>query len=194
MTAPTNPTAVSSLAQVIAGHTRGLTLVPPAHLQFWLPDLTVPPGWVGRTVGDAPATRILLRRLGDGHDWDGCEVLKLYRVPGAIPEPMVLDNADRILRDSGATEIRTHRVDTPARYGVIAVRTSGALGAGAHKVRSHFHYYVVNTAAGGALIEQAILIGADVGIVLGREVADLTDDLYRSLLASIDRAPRPSDS
>ena len=194
MTAPTNPTAVSSLAQVIAGHTGGVMRVPAAHLQFWLPDLTVPPCWVGRTVSGAYVTRILLRRLGDGHDWDGCEVIKLYRVPGAVPEPMVLDNADRILRDSGASEIRTRRVDTPARYGVIAVRTSGTLGAGAHKVHSHFHYYMVNTAAGGALIEQAILIGADVGLVLGREVADLTDDLYRSLLTSIDRATRPSDS
>jgi hypothetical protein len=194
MTAPTNPAAVPSLAQWIAGHTAGLTLVPPAHLQFWLPDLTVPHGWVGRTVSGAPVTRILLRRLGDGHDWDGCEVLKLYRAPGAVPETMVLNNADRILRDSGATEIRTQRVDTPARYGVIAVRTSGALGAGARKVHSHFHYYMVNTAAGGALIEQAILIGADVGLVLGREVADLTDELYRSLLTSIDRAPRSSPS
>jgi hypothetical protein len=151
-------------------------------------------GLGGGTVSGTPVTRILLRRLGDGQDWDGCEVLKLYRVPGVVPETVVLDTADRILRDSGATEIRTHRVDTPAHYRVIAVRSSGDLGAGARKVHGHFHYYVVNTAAGCALIEQTILIGADVGLALGREVADLTDDLYRSLLTSIDRARRPSDS
>jgi hypothetical protein len=194
MTAPTNPTAVPSLAQVIAAHTGGLIIVPPADLQLWLPDLTAPPGWVRSTVSGASATRILLRRLGDGQAWDGCEVLNLHRVPGAVPETMVLNHADRVLRDSGATEIRTHRVDTPVGCGVIAVRTSGALGVGARKVHSHFHYYVVSTAAGGALIEQTILIGADVGLVLGGEVADLTDDLYRSLLTSIDRARRPSDS
>ena len=93
MTAPTNPTAAPSLAQVIAAHTGGLIPVPPADLQLWLPDLTVPPGWVGGTVSGARVTRILLRRLGDGHDWDGCEVLKLHRVPGAVGETMVLNNA-----------------------------------------------------------------------------------------------------
>lgn len=194
MTAPTNPTAVPSLAQVIAAHTGGLIPVPPADLQLWLPDLTLPPGWVGGTVSGARATRILLRRLGDGHDWDGCEVLNLHRVPGAVGETMVLNNADRVLRDSGATEIRTHRVDSPLGYGVTAVRASGALGVGARKVHSHFHYFMVNTAAGGALIEQTIFIGADARSVLAHEVADLTDDLYRSLLTSIDRARRPSDS
>jgi hypothetical protein len=192
MTAPTNPTVVSSFAQVIAAHTGGLIHVPPADLQLWLPDLTVPQGWLGGTVSGARVTRILLRRLGDGHDWDGCEVLNLYRVPGAIPEAMVLNNADRILRDSGATEVRTHKVDRPAHSGLIAVRSSGDLGAGAHKVHSHFHYYVVNTAAGGALIEQVIFTGADVSLVLGREVTDLTENLYCSLLSSIDRA-RPSN-
>ena len=54
--------------------------------------------------------------------------------------------------------------------------------------------YMVNTAAGGALIEQTIFIGANARSVLAHEVADLTDDLYRSLLTSIDsRARRPSD-
>jgi len=192
MTAPTNPTVLSSFAQLIAGHTGDVIPVPPAELQSWLPDLTVPPGWADATVSGAPVTRILLRRLGDGQDWDGCEVLKLCRVPGVVPETVVFDTADRVLRDSGATEIRTHRVDTPAHYGVIAVRSSGALGAGARKVHSHFHHYVVNTAAGCGLIEQTILIGAGVGLALGREVADLTENLYRSLLTSIARASNPS--
>lgn len=115
-------------------------------------------------------------------------------MPGVVPETVLLNSADRIVRDSGATEIRTHRVDTPAHYGVIAVRSSGVLGAGAHKVHSHFHCYVVNTDAGGALIEQAILIGAGVGLTLAREMAYLTADIYRSLLTSIDRASRPPDS
>jgi hypothetical protein len=194
MTAPSNPIVVSSFAHVIAGCTGGLTLVPPADLRLWLPDLTVPQGWVRGTDSGARVTRFLLRRLGDGRDWDGCEVLKLYRVPGVVPETVVLETADRILRDSGATDIRTHRVDIPAHNGLIGVRSSGDLGAGPRRVHSYFHYYMVKTAASYALIEQTILIGADVGLVLGREVADLTDDIYRSLLTSIDRVRRPSDS
>jgi hypothetical protein len=73
--------------------------------------------------------------------------------------------------------IQTLRVDTPPRYGLIATRSSGRLRVGARTVYSQYSYYAVNTAAGGALIE------------LSGEVAELTDNLYRALLASIDRAP-----
>jgi hypothetical protein len=194
MTAPFNPSAVSSLAEVIAVQTGGLTFVPPAHLRLWLPELTVPQGWAAGTVNDATATRILMRRLGSANHWDGCEVLNLYRVSGTVPGTVVLNNADRILRDSGANDIRTYRIDTPSRYGMIATRSSGTLHAGARAVHSHFLHYVINTAAGGALIEQTIAVGADVHPVLAREVADLTENLYRSLLTSIDRAPRPPTS
>jgi hypothetical protein len=192
MTAPFNSSAVSSLAQVIAEQIGGLTFVPPEHLRLWLPDLTVPDGWAPSAVNGATVTRTLTRRLGSGQRWDGCEVLNLYRVPGTVPESMVLDNADRTLRDSGADDIRTHRLDTPPRYGVIATRSSGTLHAGARRIHSHFHHYVINTDAGGALIEQAIAIGADARPTLSRELADLTENLYRSLLASIDRASYPS--
>jgi len=159
MGAPFDPTAVSSLAEVLAEHTGALTFVPPAHLPLWLPDLTVPQGWAAAGVDGATVTRMLLRRLGSGDHWDGCEVLNLYRVPGTVPEPLVLDNADRALRDSGADDIRTYRVDTPPRYAVIATRASGTLRIGTRTVPSQYNYYVVNTAAGGALIEQAMPAG-----------------------------------
>jgi hypothetical protein len=48
--------------------------------------------------------------------------------------------------------------------------------------------HLVNTAAGGALIEQAIVFGADELFALGSEANELTENLYRSLLTSIDRA------
>jgi hypothetical protein len=134
---------------------------------------------------------MLLRRLSRGDHWDGCEFLNLYRVPGAVPESLVLDNADRTLRDSGADDIQTYRVDTPPRYGVITTRASGTLRTGARTVHSQYSYYVVNTAAGGALIEQAMLVGGDAHLVLSGEVAELTENLYRALLASIDRATTP---
>jgi hypothetical protein len=134
---------------------------------------------------------MLLRRLGSGDHWDGCEILNLYRVPGTVPEPLVLDNADRTLRDSGADDIHTYRVDTPPRYGVIATCASGTLRIGTRTVHSQYNYYVVNTAAGGALIEQAMLVDGDAHLVLSGDVAELTENLYRALLASIDRAPTP---
>ncbi|HEY2447665.1 MAG TPA: hypothetical protein VGI49_02405, partial [Mycobacterium sp.] len=93
--------------------------------------------------------------------------------------------------DSGADAIQTQRVDTPPRYGVIATRSSGRLRIRARTVHSQYSYYVVNTAAGGALIEQAVIIRGDEHSMLSGEVAKLTDNLYRALLASIDRAPTP---
>ena len=182
---------MSSLAEILAEHTGGLTFVPPAHLPLWLPDLTVPRGWDFGTLGGPPVTRMLLRRLSGGNHWDGCEVLNLYRVSGAVPEKLVLDNADRTLRDVGADAIQTRRIDTPSRYGMVAARSSGRLDIGADTINSQYSYYVVNTAAGAALIEQAVIVRESVHPMLNGEVAGLTDDLYRALLASIDRAPEP---
>jgi hypothetical protein len=191
MAAPFNLNA-SSLAEVIAESTGGLIPVSPAHLQVWLPGLVVPYGWTAGTVNDAAVTRLLKRGLGSGHTWDGCEILNVYRVSGTVPETIVLDNADRTLRDSGADDIRTHRLDTPLQYGVIATRSSGTLHADTRAVYAYFNHYVINTAAGGALIEQVIAVGADARAALAREVADLTENLYRSLLSRIDSAPSPS--
>jgi hypothetical protein len=195
---PFDPAAVSSLAEVLAEHTGGLTFVPPAHLPLWLPDLTVPHGWdIGAVDGPTVTRMLLLRRPGSADEWDGCEVLNLYRVDGTVPESLVLDNADRTLRDSGAEDIHTRRVDTPPRYGVIATRSSGRLHIGARTVHSQYSYYVVNTAAGGALIEQAVIMRGDEHSMRNGEVAKLTDNLYHSLLASIDQAPTsrsPQDS
>lgn len=190
-TASFDPAAVSSLAQQIAQHVGPLDAVPAAALPLWLPGLTAPPAWTVGAVDGATVTRLLLRRLSSGAHWDGCEVLNLYRVPGTVPEPLVLDNADRILRDTGATDIRSRQLDTATRYGVIATRASGVIHSSGHIVRSQFHNYVVNAVGGGALIEQAIVIGAGALPALDSEASELTDNLYRSLLASIDRATDP---
>jgi hypothetical protein len=189
MTAPFDPTAVSSLAHKIAEHVGPLEAVQTAHLHLWLPGLTAPPAWTIAAVDGATVTRVLLRRLSSGAHWDGCEILNLYRVPGTVPESLVLDNADRILRDGGATDIRSRQLDIAPPYGVIATRASGVLHSGDRVVRSQFHNYVVNTAAGGALIEQALVIGADMLSALDSEANELTENLYRSLLASIGSAP-----
>lgn len=182
---------MSSLAEVLAEHTGGLTFVPPAHLPLWLPDLTVPHGWDVAAIDGPTVTRMVLRGPGSDDRWDACEVLNLYHVAGTVPEALVIDNADRTLRDSGADAIQTHRVDTPPRYGIIAARSSGRLRIGARTVHSQYSYYVVNTAAGGALIEQAVIVRGDEHAMLSGELAELSDNLYHALLASIDRAPTP---
>jgi hypothetical protein len=184
-------TAVSSLAEVLADYAGGLTSVPPAHLPLWLPGLTVPHGWDAGTANDQPVTRLLLRRLRGHNRWDGCEVINLYRVPAAVPQTLVLDNADRTLRDSCAEAIHTHRIETPPRYGTIAARASGRVRVGPDLVHSQYSYYAVNTAAGGALIEQVLIVRHDAQPLLSNEVAALTDNLYRALLASIELAPTP---
>lgn len=189
-----DPAAVSSLAEVLAEHTGGLKFVPPADLSLWLPDLAVPRGWDVGAVDGPTVTRMLLRRPGSGDRGDGCEVLNLYRVPGTVPESLILDNSDRTLRDIGADAIQTHRVDTPPRYGVIATRSSGRLHSGARTVHCQYSYYAVNTAVGGALIEQAVIIGDDERSMLSGDMATLTENLYRALLTSIDRAPTTAES
>jgi hypothetical protein len=42
---------------------------------------------------------------------------------------------------------------------VIATRSSGRLLIGRRTVHCQYSYYAVNTAVGGALIEQAVIIG-----------------------------------
>jgi hypothetical protein len=179
---------VSSLAEVIAESTGRLTLVPAAGLQGWLPDLVVPLGWTAGAVDDAPATRVLTRRQAGGRTWEGCEILSVYRVPGTVPESVVVNDATRTLRDSGAHDIRTQRLATVPRHRLVAMRSTGTLHANARAVESHFNHYVFNTDAGAALVEQVIAVSADAYEALASELVDLTETLYRSLMARIDRA------
>jgi hypothetical protein len=191
MSVPFDTTAVSSLAQSIEGRAGPLRLVSGAQMRLWLPALSIPPAWTVAVADGAAVTRVLLRpSVGDAH-WDGCEVVNLYRVSGSVPRRLVLDNADRTLRDGHAADITVSVLDVPAHYGIIATRASGLLRSGNRLVHSHFHNYVINTAAGGAFVEQALVCGADVPAEVTEEVGELTEGLYRSLLASIDRPHDP---
>lgn len=176
------------MAQAIAERTGALTSVPATHLSVWLPGLVVPPGWYATTAVGATAARMLTRSLSVGQNWDACEVLNLYRVPGTVPETVVLLNADRTLRDSGAHDIDTRRIDIPASYGVIATRARGTLYVGTRGVRVHYNHFAVNATAGAALVEQVVLVVAEVYPVLGDEVEELASTLHGTLLASIDSA------
>lgn len=188
MTAPFDPAAVSSLAEVLANQAGGLTFIAAVHLPLWLPDLAVQNGWEPSQSNGAPVTRMLLRRLDGENRWDACEVINLYRVPGAVPESLVVRNADRTLRDSGATAINTQQVAIPPHYGVTGARTSGELRVGPHKLRTQYTHYAVNTPNGGALIEQIVLVLGEAYTPLRDELKALNAELQRALLASIDRA------
>ena len=157
-----------------------------------MPALITPPTWMIADAAGDTATRLLMRRLSNGGQWDGCEALNLYRVPRPLPEQLVLDNADRILRDSHATDISACRLDVEPHGGfsVIATRASGTLRTGKRLVHSHFTNYVVTTAADSALIEQAILISDDMRPALDSEAVELTENLHHALRASLN-VPRP---
>jgi hypothetical protein len=183
---------VSSLAEVLAQHLGAVTFVPAADLPLWLPDLSAPEGW--KASAPERVTRMLLRRIHSTDHWDACEVLNLYRVPGVIPESLVLNHVDRTLRDSGADAIESHRIAIPLQYNVIAARASGMLSVKDRTVRSQYTDYAVNSAAGGALIEQTLVVVADAHNLLTDELAALSTNLERALLTSMDRAPRPQQT
>lgn len=182
---PFDPAAVSSLAAQVAAVTGGLTAVRPGELPLWLPGLRTPPDWVVDSIDNATATRVLTRRVHETHRWDGIETLNLYRVPGQIPEQLVLDNADRILRDAAATDIRSSRFPTPAHPNVIVTRAVGVLDIGPRRVYSHVNHCAVNSAAGGALIEQTVMVGADAFGTLAEDVLTLSDGVLAALLSSV---------
>lgn len=176
------------MAEAICSRTGALTLVPAAYLQAWLPGLVVPQGWC-TTISDAGcATRMLKRQLGIAQHWDVCEVLNLYRAPGTVPEAVVVANGDRALRDAGADDIQTSKIDIERRYRVIAIRATGTLRIGTRAVRAQYNYYVVNAIAGAGVIEQVLLVGTDVYPRLASEIDQLTAILHDSLLASMDKA------
>jgi hypothetical protein len=183
-----DPAAVSSLAEAIGEHVRALDLVDTRHLHLWLPGLAVPDGWADSHVDGASLTRMLVRRIGGAGPWDGCELLTLYRVPGFIPKAVVLDNAERTLRECGAANIRTYIIETSDHNGVTGVRVTCRIDAVGRSVCAQYSGYVVNTEAGAALVEQALFIGSDALSILASEVQELTENVCRVLLTSIGRA------
>lgn len=123
---------------------------------------------------------MILRRVGTANFWDGSEILNVYQVPGEVPWDVVVANADRPLRDSGATDIYVAQVAELHRR--IGVRATANLDVGPRRLRAQYTYYVVDAAGGTALIEQAIVIGLDALARLLADVEVLTSSLHRSVL------------
>lgn len=179
---------VSSLSEMLAEHVGEVQFVPAAHLSLWLPELRVPDRW-NETSPDGAVTRMLRRRIREEARWDACEVINLYRVDGTIPASLVHEHVACTLRDSGAHAVRSRSVDIPLHYNVIAAQATGLLSVGDDVLHSQYTDYAVNTAAGGALIEQIILVVGESLSVLKDELAALNTELQRALLTSIDRTP-----
>ncbi len=185
---PFDTETVSSLPQVIAQRNGPLSLAPAQHLPMWLPGFTAPDGWTPTSSGDVPTTQMIVRRLDPDSQWDGCEILNLYRVPGEVPRDVVFADADRALRDGGARDILTTAIGTPASDRMITARVTGVLDVQPRPLWAQYSYYVVHSAGGTALIEQVIMVGLDVLDRLGLDVQSLSDALHRSVLASIEQS------
>ena len=175
-----DPLHATSLPQLIAQSNGPLTLVAGNQLDEWLPGLTLPAGWALVGSGGILTTRMILRRVGTANFWDGSEILNVYQVPGEVPWDVVVANADRPLRDSGATDIYVSQVAELHRR--IGVRATANLDVGPRRLRAQYTYYAVDAAGATALIEQAIVIGLDVLACLLADVEVLTSSLHRSVL------------
>jgi hypothetical protein len=182
----------TSLPQLISQTIGPLSLVAGHYLDRWLPGLTVPVGWTAVGSGGTPTTRMMLRRVGTANFWDGSEILNIYQVPGEVPWDFVVTNADRQLRDSGATDIYVSEVVAPQAHRTIGARAMANLDVGPRRLRAQYTYYVVNAAGGTALIEQAIVIGLDVIARLLPDVEVLTNSLHRSVLDMPEVATPPT--
>jgi len=182
MDAFADPLPATSLPQLIAQSNGPLTLVAGHQLDDWLPGLTLPAGWAPVGSGGIPTTRMILRRVGTANYWDGSEILNVYQVPGEVPWDVVVANADRPLRDSGATDIYVAQVMAPQPHRAIGARATADLDPGPRRLRAQYTYYVVNTGGATVLIEQAIVIGLDVLARLLPDVEALTSSLHRSVL------------
>ena len=82
MTADPAAPSVSSVAEEIRRLLGSIEWVPAGGLATWLPGLAVPAPWtvVPPPAGAAPVTRMALRHVTSGDtDWDGCDVIALYR-------------------------------------------------------------------------------------------------------------------
>ena len=181
-------TAPSSVAEEIRRHVGSIDLAPADGLSHWLPDLKIPARWTIVATPPAPAavTRMALCRLTPQQtDWNGCDVIALYQFAGSAPESVVHDGVDRTLRDLAAQNVQRRTVKLPLASGGLAVRSSGSFLLAGRPVWGQFTNYVVNTGTVSGLVEHSVLVGAPWRARLARDIRELTEGVYRSLVASI---------
>ena len=179
---------VSSVAEEVRRHVGSISLVPAAGLKYWLPGLDVPAGWAVAPALSDPArmTRMSLCRLTpEKAAWDGCEVIALYQFAGSVPEQVVRDSADRTLRDLDAINVVQDPATLPPAIRGNAVRSSGTFVLGDGWLWGQFANYIIDTGVIGGLVEHSVLVRAPLRARLVRDIGELTESVYRSLVASL---------
>jgi hypothetical protein len=180
--------AVSSMATVLAGCVDGLAQLRGDTTPRWLTELGVPPGWRIGQLADAriAPSRIAVCGEQPGGTFDGCETISVFAFSGHPPEDVVRNNADRTLRDLGATGITAQIVELSSSPDVIAARSSGYFAAAGLWMWAQYSFYVYGSSSPqrGRLIEQAVFVESGSLPRLTGGVAQLTRNL-RDALGSI---------
>jgi hypothetical protein len=153
-----------------------------------LTELGVPPGWRIGQLADAriAPSRIAVCGEQPGGTFDGCETISVFAFSGHPPEDVVRNNADRTLRDLGATGITAQIVELSSSPDVIAARSSGYFAAAGLWMWAQYSFYVYGSSSPqrGRLIEQAVFVESGSLPRLTGGVAQLTQNL-RDALGSI---------
>jgi hypothetical protein len=171
----------------VARHVQGFTHPRTGAAPSWLNQLGLPAGWrIGHlTAGPFEPSRITLCGQRSDGTWDGCETISVFGFTGRPPEEVVRENADRTLRDVGATGIKTEHVDTSALLGALAVRSSGNFVIAGRWVWAQYSNYVFGSAepSKGRLIEHTVFIESTCRNGLSDDVAQLTWAVHQALAA-----------
>lgn len=179
--------AVSSVAGEVARHVHGFTHPRAEAAPQWLTRLGVPAGWRIGHLADSPVepSRIVVCGQRPDGGWDGCETISVFGFTGNPPDDVVRDNADRTLRDLGATGIKTERVDTSALLGALAVRSSGNFVIAGRWVWAQYSNFVFGSAEPfkGRLIEHIVFVDSKCRAGLRDDVAQLTGAVHQALAA-----------
>ncbi|WP_156751321.1 hypothetical protein [Mycobacterium sp. 1245111.1] len=146
-----------------------------------------PAGWQIAQLADRsyePARIAVTGQHPDG-SWDGCETISAFGFTGFPPKHVVHENADRTLRDLGATEITIQRVDEEPLRGAVAVRSSGYFAAAGLWMWAQYSTYVFGSSepSQGRLIEHTVFIDSGRRVQLTGDVIQLTQSVHHALVA-----------
>lgn len=183
--------SVSSVAGAAARYVDRMTPLGSKYLPGWLVDLGVPAGWRIARLADRtfePARIAVIGQHPDG-SWDGCETISTFGFTGFPPTRVVHDNADRSLRDLGATEITIQSVDESFLRGSVAVRSSGYFAAAGLWMWAQYSTYVFGSSepSRGRLIEHTVFVDSGCRAQLSGDVAQLTQAVHQALVATAAR-------
>lgn len=131
----------------------------PAGEASWLTHTELPSGWQVIQVADDSSAplRVAGTAIGDRPGWVACQALSAIRFNGTPSRRLLLDHADRALKEWGAQGIRTDLV-LPETRGAEGVRSTGYIAADNQQfwVR-HSTYLIASTNLEQGLVVEEII-------------------------------------